>query len=224
MVGFGLADGADIRGDGANLLLVDALDGDLDVGLVHLELDALGSIDDHGMGVADGDVELVLVPLSHAPANAFDGQGLLKSLGDTNNHVIDEGAIQTMHRAVGLAVGRAGHDDFGADLFDFDILIDLLTQLTLGALDAHDVVLRDGHGHAGGNLNRKLTDSTHSSAPPTLLPDIGQDFAADALLTGRLVGHHALGRGHDGDAQAAQDLRDLIGLGIDAQTRLGNAL
>ena len=41
-------------------------------------------------------------------------------------------------------------------------------------------------------------------------------------LAGLLVGHDALGRGHDGSTQAAQDAGQLIGTGIDAQTGLGH--
>ena len=41
------------------------------------------------------------------------------------------------------------------------------------------------------------------------------------LLASLLVSHNALGGGNDGDAQALQDVGDLIGTGIDAQTGLG---
>ena len=40
--------------------------------------------------------------------------------------------------------------------------------------------------------------------------------------TSGLIGHDALGRGYDGDAQAVQNTGQLIGAGIDAQTGLGH--
>ena len=41
-------------------------------------------------------------------------------------------------------------------------------------------------------------------------------------LTGLLVGHDALGRGHNGNAQAAEHLGQLFRAGIDAQAGLGH--
>src|SRR3954468_8283343 len=41
------------------------------------------------------------------------------------------------------------------------------------------------------------------------LPDVGHDFAADALAPCLVAGHHALGRGQDRGAHAALDLGDL---------------
>ena len=57
--------------------------------------------------------------------------------------------------------------------------------------------------------------------PP--LPDKRKDFAADMQLACLLVGHNALGRGNDGNAEATQDLGQLVSAGINAQARLGNA-
>ena len=127
----------------------------------------VGSVDHDGMRIAQRQVQLVVLH-GGAIADAFHQENLLEALGDANDHIVDQRAVQTMHRAMGLAVGRTGDDDFAADLFDLHILIDLLTQFALRALDGHGVVVRDGHGNAGGNRNRKLTDSTHSSVPPTL--------------------------------------------------------
>ena len=42
-------------------------------------------------------------------------------------------------------------------------------------------------------------------------------------LAGLLVGHDALGSGHDGDAQAAQNLGQLVRTGVHAQAGLGHA-
>src|SRR5262249_23981262 len=41
--------------------------------------------------------------------------------------------------------------------------------------------------------------------------DLAEDFAADALGPGFAVGHHALRRGQDGDAETVADARHLLG-------------
>ena len=43
-------------------------------------------------------------------------------------------------------------------------------------------------------------------------------------LAGLLVGHDALGRGNNGDTQAAQDLGQLVGAGVHPQTNRGMGL
>src|SRR5690606_5272481 len=50
------------------------------------------------------------------------------------------------------------------------------------------------------------------------------DFAAHALGAGLAVRQHALRRGHDGDAQAAQHLRQLVLGAVAAQARRAHAL
>ena len=54
------------------------------------------------------------------------------------------------------------------------------------------------------------------------LPNECETFAADVQLASLLVGHDALGRGNDGDAQAAQDPGQLVGAGIHPQAGLGH--
>src|SRR5579863_2820087 len=51
-----------------------------------------------------------------------------------------------------------------------------------------------------------------------------QDFAALAARARLAVGHHALGRGDDYRAHAAQDLRQLVLAAVDAQARAADAL
>src|ERR671917_2270525 len=55
------------------------------------------------------------------------------------------------------------------------------------------------------------------------LPDVGEDFAADALGLCLLVGEEAGGRGQDRHAEAAQDLGQFVGLAVDTQTGLRHA-
>src|SRR5699024_6692864 len=56
------------------------------------------------------------------------------------------------------------------------------------------------------------------------LPNIGDDFAADALLAGIAVGHDAVARRDDRRAKATEHARHLFLASVNAQTRLGDAL
>src|SRR5687768_14885241 len=46
------------------------------------------------------------------------------------------------------------------------------------------------------------------------LPDVRDDFAADALLAGLVAREDAVGGGHDGGAHAAQHLGDVLGVDV----------
>src|SRR5258705_3904627 len=54
------------------------------------------------------------------------------------------------------------------------------------------------------------------------LPDPGEDFPAYIPLAGLTVGQQPMGRGDDGDAQAAEHPRHLLCLRVDPQTGLGD--
>src|SRR5712664_2449260 len=54
------------------------------------------------------------------------------------------------------------------------------------------------------------------------LPHVGEDFAADLLLAGLAVGHHALGGRDERDTHAGEDRRDLIVGDVDAPPRRGH--
>src|SRR3954451_570145 len=56
------------------------------------------------------------------------------------------------------------------------------------------------------------------------LPDLAEDFAADAALDGFLSGQHAFGGRDDGQAEAAEDARDLLLVAVDAAARARDAL
>src|SRR5215211_2047115 len=56
-----------------------------------------------------------------------------------------------------------------------------------------------------------------------LLPDVGEDFPAHALLVRLLVGQQPGGGGDDRHPEAAEDLRQGGRLGVDPQARLGDA-
>src|SRR5881398_708995 len=57
-----------------------------------------------------------------------------------------------------------------------------------------------------------------------LLPDVAEDFAADALGLGGAARDDAAGGGHDRDAHAAEDALAAILAGVDPPARLGHAL
>src|SRR3954470_2457768 len=54
-------------------------------------------------------------------------------------------------------------------------------------------------------------------------PDVGHDFAADALPARLVARHHALRRGNDRGTHATLDLRDLAVVHVRAATRLRHA-
>src|SRR5262245_1509498 len=58
---------------------------------------------------------------------------------------------------------------------------------------------------------------------PVLLPDVGEDFAAQMLLLHLAVGHHAGRGGEDRDTHAAQDRRDLVLGHVDPPARARHA-
>src|SRR4029077_19243791 len=88
LVRVGLAELADVRGDLADLLLVDALDAELDRGLDH-EVDSRRSLDGHRVRVAKTDLEVRA--LGRDPvADADDLHRLRVALGDAHDHVVDQ--------------------------------------------------------------------------------------------------------------------------------------
>src|SRR5579859_6194429 len=56
------------------------------------------------------------------------------------------------------------------------------------------------------------------------LPDVREDFAAELGLAGLRAGHDPLTRADDDDAEAAEDARDVRLAGVDAESRLADAL
>ena len=58
----------------------------------------------------------------------------------------------------------------------------------------------------------------------SVLPDVGEHFAAEVFFACVLVSHQALGSGNNGNSQAAQHLGQVFAAGIDAQTGFGDPL
>ena len=120
---------ADLSGDLTDLLLVDTLD--VHVGVVgNLEGDALGSLDDHGVREAQGELE-VLALLLHAVTDAGELELLLEALGNANNHVVDEGAGEAVAgTGLTLVVGTGNGEDVVLDV-DSELLKDIELELPL---------------------------------------------------------------------------------------------
>lgn len=123
---------ADLSGDLTDLLLVDTLD--VHVGVVgNLEGDALGSLDDHGVREAQGELE-VLALLLHAVTDAGELELLLEALGNANNHVVDESAGEAVAgTGLTLVVGTGNGEDVVLDV-DSELLKDIQLELPLGPL------------------------------------------------------------------------------------------
>src|SRR5262245_47182748 len=109
LVRLGLARGADLRGDLADELLVDADDRQAG-GVLDLERDALGRVDLDGMAVAQAQLKLLAI-LRGAIADAGDLEALAVAIGHADDHVVDERPGQAVELLVDLLLGRSGDDD-----------------------------------------------------------------------------------------------------------------
>src|SRR5581483_365179 len=206
----------DLGGRLADHLLVDAAHDDLRRHR-HLERDALARLDLHRVRVADLQLE-VGARERGAVADALNLEALLEAVRHALDHVRDQRARETVQRAILAALGRARHGDRAVLGRDLHPLRDLLAQLAL----------RPGHGHAarvdrdddaGGDFDGLSADTTHA-----LLPDVAEDFAADALGLGGAARDDAARGGHDRDAHAAEHALAARLAGVDPPARLGHAL
>src|SRR5262249_1662927 len=133
LVRIGLAALADVRGDLADLLLVDPLDDDPGGGLPPPR-DAVRRGDRRPEAVAEGDLAPAAPALGPVPDP--DGcQGLAVPVGPAGRHVGDQGAGQPVQgTALALVVGP-GHGDDAVGVPDLDGLGDLERELALGPAD-----------------------------------------------------------------------------------------
>src|SRR5450631_525494 len=134
LVRVGLAQLANVCGDLADELLVDALDRETG-GVLDGEGDALGRLD--GDRVAVAECELQVAPLDcHAITRAVDLQLLLVALGDAEHHVVDQRAGQAVQRAgLPLVVGALDLDASLSRLGHRDRRSHKVQQLALRAFD-----------------------------------------------------------------------------------------
>src|SRR5665647_2578999 len=129
-----LAQLANVCGDLANELLVDALDRKAG-GVLNDEGDALRRLDGDRVAVAESELEVA--PLDHhAVTGAVDLHLLLIALGDTKNHVGDKGAGQAVQRTrLALVVGALDLDTSLSGSANRNRHSNNVLQLAFGALD-----------------------------------------------------------------------------------------
>src|SRR6185437_3399246 len=133
--------------------------------LWHLELDAVGGCDRHGVRVADGQLQVLALQL-RAVADALDLQTLLVARRDTLDHVGHERAREPVQRTVFAAVGRTRHEQLLAVLLDLDVARDALRQFAFGTVDA-DLARLDRDRDATRHRDWLPADSRHRSAHQT---------------------------------------------------------
>ena len=129
--------------------------------VLHGEGDALGGVDDHRVGESQVELQLLGALGDDTVANALDLKLLLIALGDTDDHVLDEGARQTVQRAVLPLVVGTGDDDLSlVVLVDCDGLGDAEVQGTLGALHL-DVLAIQLHLNTGRDGDGEPANTRH---------------------------------------------------------------
>src|SRR5437773_6001662 len=172
LVGLGRALRANLGGDLAHQLLVDA--GDDDLGLRRRRhLDALGHLLHHRVREAERQIELVALRL-RTESDADQRKALLEALGHAGDHVRDQRAHGARH-GVGMArVAQRLALQLGAVRLDRDVRIG-------GALDRaerafhRDLAGGDAHLDALRQVDRDFRDARHgrpyatmqSTSPPT---------------------------------------------------------
>ena len=109
LIGFRRSLGSDVGGELADLLLVNAVDDHL-VGSRNLDGDAIDLFHGHKVGVAKVHDELVAF-LAGSVADAVDVELLLEAIGNTDNHIVDEAAGQTVQALVELIFRRTTNMD-----------------------------------------------------------------------------------------------------------------
>jgi hypothetical protein len=83
----------------------------------------------------------------------------LETFGDTDDHVVNKGAVQAVHRTMTGLVGRTGEFDLIILNGDFDIRIDFLGKLTKRAFHLHHVAGEYLNTHLRGDDYRQFTNS-----------------------------------------------------------------
>src|SRR5215207_7864693 len=217
LVRLGLARRADLGGNLADELLVDAED--REVGRVlDFEADPGRRRDLDRVAVAQVELQL-LADLRSAVSDAGDLERLAIAVGHPDDHVVDERPGQAVELLVGLLLGRARDDQAIVLAGDRHVRMQLPRQRALGALDRERAPV-DRHIDARRDGDGKATNSRHRPG----LPDVREDFAAQLRLARLLAGHDPLAGADDDDAEAAEDSWDVGLARVDTQARLADPL
>ena len=116
----------------ADLLLVDTGDAEMQ-SILQLDLDGIGVLKLNGMREAQGQGQLAAL-LGGTIADALNFQILAEALGNTDDHVMDQGAGQAMEAACLLLVIGAGNQNLIALDSNSHQRMKFGMQGTLGAL------------------------------------------------------------------------------------------
>ena len=154
----------------ADLLLVDALDGDLQR-VESLEFDTFGSLEDDRVREAENQVE-VLALLFNTVANAHDFERLLETLGHAFDHVGDESASGAVDGTGELLIVRTREGKLVAFELDCNQFMNVGLELAERTFNL-DVLTIDGDFHASRDIDNSFTDTGHlyhtfaMTSPPT---------------------------------------------------------
>src|SRR6478609_3963252 len=165
LVGLGLAQLADVRGNLADELLVDPLHTELG-GRLDGEGDAVGGVERDRVRVAELELQLGRTLGQDAVTHAHDLELLLVAVGHTDDHVVDQGAGQAVQSlALALVVGALDVEDAFA-LLDRDRRRNGVGQGALGALDRHLRTV-DRDVDTGRDRDGELANTRHAVSSPS---------------------------------------------------------
>src|SRR5262245_33537477 len=156
LVGVWLAKLADVRGDLADLLLVNALDDEPGGGL-DPEGDPFGRAHHHRVAETERELQ-VPAPGLHPVANADDLEGLGVARRHASHHVGDQRPGQSVQRPDLAFVRWPGNRDHAVVLLDFDRHGNLHAQRALRPLHG-DVAAADRHVYTRGHGDGHPSDS-----------------------------------------------------------------
>ena len=122
------------------------------IGTRNLNSDARNLRNDHLVGETQVH-DQVRTLLGNTVTDAVDVQLLLEALGNTDDHVVEQGAGQAVNAAMQLIVGRTFHGDRRTFLFNDHLRPQALSQFALRSLDGDHIALSNVHGNTGGNGN-----------------------------------------------------------------------
>ena len=114
------------------------------------------------MGVTEVEHE-ALALLRGAVTDADDLELLRVAVGDTHDHVVDQGSRQPVESAVLRFIVRAADMEHGAVHFHLDGSGGGIVEFALRTLDGDQVVFSYVYGNACGNRDRSSANSGHSN-------------------------------------------------------------